>query len=213
MSGVAVAVQPEATFTELVTAMRRLDVGAVTVVDANRRPVGMVSEDDLLLRETDPYLHEEDLFEGHRLHREHLRARGNTARELMSVPAITVTPGTTVREAARLMHDNLIKQVPVVELMTGLLVGTICQRDLLKIFNRPATDIRRQIDELLQRLYIDADELTVTVRDCVVTLGGRLPRRSQGSRLVEAIRGVDGVIDVQTELTFATEDIGMAHRS
>ena len=34
---------------DLVVTMRRFKVGAVTVIDADRRPVGVVSQDDLLL--------------------------------------------------------------------------------------------------------------------------------------------------------------------
>ncbi|MEV8634845.1 CBS domain-containing protein [Streptosporangium sp. NPDC051023] len=49
MGLVAIAVRPEATFAELVTTMRRYKVGAVAVIDEEGRPIGMVSEDDLLL--------------------------------------------------------------------------------------------------------------------------------------------------------------------
>ncbi|MFD0888194.1 CBS domain-containing protein, partial [Streptosporangium algeriense] len=51
MGLVAIAVRPEATFAELVATMRRFKVGAVAVIDAEGRPVGVVSEADLLLRE------------------------------------------------------------------------------------------------------------------------------------------------------------------
>ena len=53
MGTVAIAVRPEATFTELVETMRRFKVGAVAVIDVEGHPIGVVSEDDLLLKETD----------------------------------------------------------------------------------------------------------------------------------------------------------------
>jgi hypothetical protein len=39
----------------LVAIMRKFAVGAVTMIDADRCPVGVVYEDDLLVKETDPY--------------------------------------------------------------------------------------------------------------------------------------------------------------
>ncbi|WP_066370259.1 CBS domain-containing protein [Herbidospora mongoliensis] len=54
MGRVAIAVEMEAEFAEIVAAMQRFTVGAVAVVDADRRPVGVVSEDDLRLREIVP---------------------------------------------------------------------------------------------------------------------------------------------------------------
>ncbi|MFI0420880.1 HPP family protein [Spongiactinospora sp. 9N601] len=66
MSGCAVAVRPDTSFGELIATIRRFDAGALTVVDEARRPVGVVSEHDLLSHETDPYRERDDLFEGTR---------------------------------------------------------------------------------------------------------------------------------------------------
>jgi CBS domain-containing protein len=51
MGTVAIAVRQDASFAALIATMQRFKVGAVTVIDADRRPVGVVSEDDLLLKE------------------------------------------------------------------------------------------------------------------------------------------------------------------
>jgi CBS domain-containing protein len=51
MGKVAIAALTDASFADLVETMRRFKVGAVTVIDADRRPVGVVSEDGLLLKE------------------------------------------------------------------------------------------------------------------------------------------------------------------
>ena len=137
MGTVAIAVTMDATFTQLVETMRRYGVGAVTVVDADRRPIGVVSEDDLLLKEIEaggrPF--------GHLSRAERRKVTGTTAAELMTTPAITVTVGTPIRDAARLMHRNRIKQLPVIEPATGRIVGTVHQGDLLRVFARPAEEI------------------------------------------------------------------------
>ena len=123
MGRTAIAVLADASFADILAAMRRYAVGAVTVVDADRRPVGVVSEDDLLLKETDEVRHPVSMFESRRQRREHEKATGVRAAQLMTSPAVTVTPGTSVRDAARLMHDKRIKQVPVIDVVTGRIIG------------------------------------------------------------------------------------------
>ncbi|MFD2352466.1 CBS domain-containing protein [Nonomuraea ferruginea] len=92
MGRVAIAVLEDASFSDIIGAMKRYAVGAVTVIDADRRPVGVVSEDDLLLKEIDPVRHSVSIFEGPRQRLEHQKAAGVRARQLMTSPAITVTP-------------------------------------------------------------------------------------------------------------------------
>jgi len=48
--------------------------------------------------------------------------------EVMSKDLTTVNPSTTLREAAKLMADNWIRHLPVVD--AGKVVGIISQRDL-----------------------------------------------------------------------------------
>ncbi|RIK57672.1 MAG: hypothetical protein DCC57_01595 [Chloroflexi bacterium] len=51
-------------------------------------------------------------------------------REIMTSPAITVTPETEIREVARLMHTHQISGVPVVD-AAGALLGVITEIDLI----------------------------------------------------------------------------------
>jgi CBS domain-containing protein len=48
--------------------------------------------------------------------------------EVMSKDLITVDPGTSLREAARIMTERWIRHLPVIE--GGKLVGVVSQRDL-----------------------------------------------------------------------------------
>lgn len=52
--------------------------------------------------------------------------------EIMTRKVITVTPDTTVEEAARIIHDRKIGGLPVVD--KGELVGIITEVDLLEVF-------------------------------------------------------------------------------
>ncbi|OUD00020.1 CBS domain-containing protein [Streptosporangium minutum] len=202
----AVAVRPEAPFTEIVEAMRRFKVGALTVIDADEHPIGVVSDDDLLLKETDS-TSAGGAFDSPRRREEHHKAAGVTAREMMTSPAITVTKDTAVRDAARLMHRYRIKQLPVIESATGRLVGTVQQSDLLKVFTRPVEEIDREITEICNHLYVDREHLTVDVEAGVVTLTGHVGFRSQISRLVAAVHGIDGVLDVENRLAYRSDDL------
>ncbi|MDA0634207.1 CBS domain-containing protein [Nonomuraea sp. MCN248] len=203
MGRVAIAVLEDASFSEIIGAMKRYAVGAVTVIDADRRPVGVVSEDDLLLKEIDSVRHSVSIFESPRQRREHQKAAGVRARQLMTSPAVTVTPGTTVRDAARLMHDRRIKQVPVIDPVTGRIAGTLHQRDVLRVFTRPACDIEADVRARLP----EGGDLTVRVEQGVVVLGGRVRWASEAVAAVETARSVEGVVDVVTEIEPVKEDL------
>ncbi|MFB9896008.1 CBS domain-containing protein [Planobispora takensis] len=206
MGMVAIAVRQDASFAELVATMQRFKVGAVAVIDADRRPVGVVSEDDLLLKETS-HRHGEGFFPSRRRRQEQHKAAGAYAGQIMSSPAITVTAGTPVREAARLMHDHRIKQLPVIDAVTGKIVGTVHQGDLLKVFMRSAADLRREVVRALAGLGFATDEVTVAVKDGVVTLGGQVALCSQIAPLVAAVEEVDGVTDVEDAVTYTVDDL------
>ncbi|MEV6158658.1 CBS domain-containing protein [Nonomuraea sp. NPDC052129] len=128
------------------------------------------------------------------------------AEQLMTAPAITITPGASVRDAARLMHDKRVKQLPVIDPVTGRIIGTLHQRDVLRVFTRPAVDLMADIAALLP----DREAFSIEVDKGVVTLGGRVEWNSQAVALVESIRGVEGVVDVVSELTFDKEDLIVA---
>ncbi|MBG0816520.1 CBS domain-containing protein [Planomonospora sp. ID82291] len=118
MGVVAIAVRREASFAELVETMRRFQVGTVTVIDAERRPVGMVSREDVLRRDV--------VRRGGPAGPE----TGPTAGELMTGPAVALVPGSATAEAARLMRVHGVAQLPVVDPVTGRIVGTIHLHDL-----------------------------------------------------------------------------------
>ncbi|MBN6054317.1 CBS domain-containing protein [Nonomuraea sp. RK-328] len=204
MGRVAIAVLEDASFSEIIGAMRRFAVGAVTVIDAERRPVGVVSEDDLMLKESEPAgRHGVSMFESHRRHQEHRKAAGVTAAQLMTSPAITVNPGTPLRDAARLMRDRRVKQLPVVDPVSGRVAGTLHQRDVLRVFTRPAADLLADI----QARVPDLAAYAIEIDQGVVTVRGRCRRRSQAIALTQTIRGVEGVVDVVSELDHEEEDL------
>ncbi|MGP3915949.1 CBS domain-containing protein [Nonomuraea sp. 10N515B] len=178
-------------------------MASVTVIDSDRRPVGVVSQDDLLLKETHTVRHSVSMFESRKQRREHEKAAGVMAAQLMTSPAISVTPGTSARDAARLMHTKHIKQLPVIDPVTGRITGTLHQRDVLRVFTRPATELKADVRAVLP----DPKAFTIEVHQGIVRVSGRVRRRSQAIALVEAVRAVEGVVDVEYEVACDAEHI------
>ncbi len=203
MCRVAITVPEDTPFADIVAEMERFAVGAVTVVDADQRPVGVVSEDDLLLKEADPVRHSVSIFESRARRRQHEKAQGVMAAQLMTSPAITVTPHTTVRDAARLMHAKRIKQLPVINVVTGRIIGTLHQRDVLRVFTRPAAELEAEIRTLLP----DPEAFSIEIDRGVVKIDGTVEWRSQVIALTEAIRLVEGIVDVICEVVPEKDDL------
>ena len=137
-----VTIAPGSVYKEVVERLRERRVSAAPVVDAERHVIGVVSEADLLLKEERP-----DGAPGGPLlhpHGDAAKAEARNAAALMTAPAVTVTPQTTLTEAARLMHRRHVKRLPVVD-DEGRLVGIVSRADLLHLFLRSDESIAREV--------------------------------------------------------------------
>ncbi len=195
-----IAVRENAEFAEIVDAIRRLPIASLPVIDSGYRVVGLISEDDLLARETDQSRTRGLLG---RLRSRRPRPTAVIASALMSSPAVTVTRTTPVREAARMMHRHRIHQLPVVDQDSGRLVGIVTRSDLLAVYERPDEEIRREVryDVIQDELGMDPDRFGVNVEHGTVTLIGEVGHRTAVRALVEAVRRVEGVVEVAEHLT------------
>jgi CBS-domain-containing membrane protein len=135
--------------------------------------------------------------------REHEKARGITAGELMTSPPVTVTPDDTLERAARLMYTRKVKRLPVVD-VNGHLAGIVGRADLLAVFNRSDEDIHREIlDQVIRHdLHTDPAVFTVEVTDGIVTLEGVAETKEFGRDVVDRARHVRGVVAVRDRLSY-----------
>jgi CBS domain-containing protein len=204
MTKTVVVVDDSTPFKEMVELMDEFRVSALPVLDAGRRVVGIVSEADLLLKEERA---EHRLVVGKRRRTEQAKAEGLVASEIMSKPATTIGPDAALAEAARLMHRQGIKRLPVVD-SEGRVLGIVSRADLLRVFLRSDDEIREDvIRNVLERtLWIDRHTIEVRVRDGVVTLQGTAERKSLIPIIVEFVEEVDGVVGVVNRLTFEFDD-------
>jgi CBS domain-containing protein len=197
-----VALRKDADYKEIVTALRRYRVSACPVIDDANRLIGLVSEADLLYKQTDPDLPTGKVRLAWRLG-EHSKATAVTAEELMTAPAIAIHAGAPIAEAARLMQDNQIKRLPVIG-NDGALVGILTRSDVLSIFERPDADIWDEIGKRIldEEFGLDPDSFDCTVRSGIVTIGGRVERREIALDLLARVRHAEGVVSVRDRLSY-----------
>ncbi|MFI1065985.1 CBS domain-containing protein [Streptomyces spororaveus] len=104
MTRKAITVPPNAAFKDIVRTLTERQVSAVPVVDAAGRPLGVISERDLLAKSADQGEYFRSLPA--RESWEQDEAEALRAEELMSAPAVCAKPDWTVAEAARLMEAH-----------------------------------------------------------------------------------------------------------
>ena len=202
MTTQVVAVKRGASFKEMAARLRQDRVSAFPVVDDNGKVIGVVSEADMLAKEVLNGDHLGTLTA--MLHRrEKEKADGLTAGDLMTHPAVTVTPGDLIEHAARLMYTLQIKRLPVVD-PAGKLLGIISRTDVLAVFDRPDEEICQEIAEnvILNDFLQDPGTFSVTVQAGVVTLEGSPETASLGHDIVRKIRHVQGVVAVRDRLSY-----------
>jgi CBS-domain-containing membrane protein len=129
-----VAVHTDTPLAEVAEAMGRRGISGVPVLDETNKVVGVVSEKDFLsrmgVREPQNFM---------TLVSSCLRTRGcvalpikkQTAGDLMSTPAVTVSPVTQVRDLAKLFTDRRINRAPVTD-AEGHLLGIVTRGDLVR---------------------------------------------------------------------------------
>jgi CBS domain-containing protein len=208
MSAPVVSVGTATPYKEIVDRLAERGVSSVPVLDAGGTVVGIVSEADLLhklaLGGEEP---QRRLFERKRRAAQRVKAEGDTAEDLMTSPVVTVSPRASVVRAAKIMEDERLKRLPVVD-DEGHLVGIVSRRDLLRTYRRSDEAIRHDVthDIIQGMLFTGPPEMDAEVADGVVTLTGATDRRSTAQIAERLVRGVPGVVDVVSELSYGYDD-------
>jgi CBS-domain-containing membrane protein len=201
MAADVTVISPE---TPLHTAARLLlaqGLPALPVVDSTGCVVGVLSEHDvterLAPRRGRPWWHL--LVDAEQLAREYRKATGLTVEEVMTHPAVTVSPGASLAAAVRLFDDPAVDLVPVV--LAGRLVGALGRRHLVEQLSTvPASATRRADAELVaemqdrmaQEAWISKPYPTVEARDGVVALWGLVGGDAEKAALASMARSIPG---------------------
>ena len=139
MSTDVVTVSPDTPVYQIARLMSKHDISGLPVVDENERVLGVITELDMIVRNTRfkvpnfimvldsiIYLETPKHFQERLQH-----VLGVTAREIMSQPAVTIAPDATIEELAGVMVDRRMNPLPVVE--NDRLVGIISRSDIIRL--------------------------------------------------------------------------------
>jgi CBS domain-containing protein len=206
-SGVHVA-SPLAPFKLLVRLIEENRVSAIPIVDHTGLPVGIVSESDLLLKERRLELERSrDLLHPQKRRLERAKAAGTVAADVMTSPVITVPSGTSLSDAARLMHESNVRRLVVVD-ERGRIAGIVSRSDLLQVYLRSDEELQHEIvQELVPSVLMSSDDvIKVEVSWNIATLSGEVARKSDANILTRLTKELDGVVAVVDRLSYRWDD-------
>jgi len=93
--------------------MKSERVGSIIITE-NGKPIGILTESDILRK----------------IVAENKNAAKISVDKVMSSPPVTIHPDATIKEAIKIMGENRIRRLPVVE--NGRVVGMITERDIVQ---------------------------------------------------------------------------------
>jgi CBS domain-containing protein len=110
-------VSPQETIHGAAQLMEEHGVGSLVVVDEQTRPVGMLTDRDIVIA---------------------VAGKGRDARttpvsRVMSKPVVTVTGGAPVGVAIRFMRQYSVRRIPIVDSQSGRLKGILTTDDVIEL--------------------------------------------------------------------------------
>ena len=197
---------PDALLKDAAIELVQRGISGMPVVSDDGRVLGVISETDILPKESgepprgggflqwlvdpsDPWINQ--------------RFDAVIVRDAMSSPARTILPERPLAEAAKIMLEEDVNRLPVVD-PNGALVGLVSRGDLIRAFARPDDEIRREIEEdvIHRAMWLDPRALDVTVTSGIVTLDGEVASEADAELLPTFARKVPGVVAVRSTLTY-----------
>lgn len=140
MSRDPIVVRPETPLNDAIKILAERRISGLPVVDEHQKLVGVISETDLMWRESGatppPYLMILDsvifLENPAKYERELHKSLGQTVGEVMtSKDIVTVTPDKGVRSAAQLMNDRKVHRLIVLD-GEGKVIGVVTRGDIVR---------------------------------------------------------------------------------
>jgi CBS domain-containing protein len=138
------AIYPADPVEHVLHVLREHELPGVPVINEGERCVGIITEEDLILSGENEDLHLPHYFqlfggfvfvERFSHFEDRLRkAVAATAEDLMTHEPVTIEPGATVEEAARVIAQRKHNRLPVIE--HGRLVGVVTRLDVLEALTR-----------------------------------------------------------------------------
>lgn len=183
MSTSVTTASPGEKLKDVAVRMLERDVNVVPVVDGAGVIEGVIADSDLVRIVTTP--HRGEVMVNAELHGR------TTVGSVMTRHVIGIRKDADVTQAARLMVEQNLKALPVVD--GGRLVGMVTRKDILGLMVRPDEDVRREVSDALG--IVTDRPLSFSLEDGVVTFHHWV--EPAGRRYLErAIKQVPGVFAV-----------------
>jgi CBS domain-containing protein len=210
MSTDFITASPDTSVGEIALMLIEKGVGAVPVVDAARRLVGIVSDGDLIQRAeigTQPRrsLWRSLLHDARSTEHEYVRTHGRTAADVMTHAPVTTTESALLHKVAAVLARRF-KQMPVVR--DDRLVGMISSTDLVR---KLASHVERIRDGALRERVIERTRslpwnmsiraVNTVVEDGVATVYGWAGSDIERRALQVVVENTPGVLRAEDRLS------------
>ena len=227
MTPEVITVGADTTILEAANTMLRHHIGALPVVDAAGRLIGIISEGDFIRRAEIGTEHKRGrwlsfLAGADRIATEFAHERGRKVGEVMTPDPLTVAEDTPLDRIVQIMQSSRVKRLPV---MRGdRMVGIVTRSDFLAAVARLARGIpdpsaaddriRSDVMAAIAQASWRPCRLNVAVHDGIVELNGVVKKDSARKASIVAAENVAGVKEVRDHLCNAPacpppeEDLG-----
>lgn len=211
-----ITVGADTTIVEAANTMLRYHIGALPVVDAAGRLIGIISEGDFIRRAEIGTQHKRGrwlsfLAGADRIATEFAHERGRKVGEIMTPDPLTVTEDTPLERIVQIMQSSRVKRIPV---MRGdRMVGIVTRSDFLaavaglaRSFPDPSAGddrIRSDVLAAIGKAPWRPCRLNVIVHDGIVSLSGVIKKESARKASIIAAENVAGVKEVRDRLCCA----------
>jgi CBS-domain-containing membrane protein len=213
MTPEVITVGADTTILEAANTMLRHHIGALPVVDAAGRLIGIISEGDFIRRAEIGTQHKRGrwltfLAGADRIATEFAHERGRKVGEVMTPDPLTVAEDTPLDRIVQIMQSSRVKRLPV---MRGdQMVGIVTRADFLaavaglarSIPDPSAADdrIRSDVMAAIGQAPWRPCRLNVVVHDGIVHLNGVVKKESARKASIVAAENVAGVKEVRDHL-------------
>ena len=136
---------------EAATMLRHYERDDIIVVDKEKIPVGIVTDEDILSKVSDVTVY----------------AEATTLKEIMSKPLITISDKSTLQDALYKMRDNNVRKLPIVSKKNHV-VGIIFQSSIANVI-RDATAVAPRLLSPPSKSSIRKFRICITICRCSAT--------------------------------------------